>query len=392
MKPPPEPKPWLSEFDLHLFGEGTHQRLYEKMGAQQTLRDGVAGVNFALWAPNATAVSVIGDHNRWDADADPMHPLGRTGVWERFVPGLRPGALYKFHIRASDGRATIKADPYGSYMELRPNTASVVYDLGRYTWGDGGWMASRAERQRSGRPLAIYEVHPGSWKRKGGELPDWLSWRELAADLVPYVKRMGFTHIELLPVTEHPYDGSWGYQSVGYFAPTSRHGTPDDFRHFIDTAHQAGLGVILDWVPAHFPKDAHGLGFFDGTHLYEHADPRRGEHRDWGTLIFNLARPQVSGLLLASAAHGSTAITSTGCAWTRWPHALPRLSRARRVDAQSRRAENRPFSFSSVSTRWSTNGSQVFSRSPRNPPRGRRSPGRSRREASASTSNGTWGG
>jgi 1,4-alpha-glucan branching enzyme len=303
MKPPPEPGPWLSEFDLHLFGEGTHQRLYEKMGAQQTHRDGVAGVNFAVWAPHAAAVSVIGDHNRWDPEADPMHALGRTGVWERFVPGLGPGALYKFHIRTPDGRTTIKADPYGSYMELRPNTASVVYDLGRYAWGDGEWMASRAGRQRPDRPLSIYEVHPGSWRRKGGEPTDWLSWRELAAHLVPYVTRMGFTHIELLPVTEHPYDGSWGYQSVGYFAPTSRHGTPDDFRHFIDTAHQAGLGVILDWVPAHFPKDAHGLGFFDGTHLYEHADPRRGEHRDWGTLVFNLSRPQVSGLLLASAAH-----------------------------------------------------------------------------------------
>jgi 1,4-alpha-glucan branching enzyme len=303
MKPPPEPGPWLSEFDLHLFGEGTHQRLYEKMGAQPTRHDGVEGVNFAVWAPHAAAVSVVGDHNRWDPDADPMHPLGRTGVWERFVPGLRPGALYKFHIRASEGRTTIKADPYGSCMELRPNTASVVYDLGRYTWDDGEWLASRAERQRPDRPLAIYEVHTGSWKRTGGPLPDWLSWRELAAELVPYVKGMGFTHIELLPVTEHPYDGSWGYQSVGYFAPTSRHGTPDDFRHFIDTAHRAGLGVILDWVPAHFPKDAHGLGFFDGTHLYEHADPRRGEHRDWGTLIFNLARPQVSGLLLASAVH-----------------------------------------------------------------------------------------
>jgi 1,4-alpha-glucan branching enzyme len=296
--------PWLSEFDLHLFAEGTHERLYEKMGAQVGVQDGVAGVHFAVWAPNAASVSLIGSFNRWDAGVHPMRPRGSTGVWERFVPGLEPGALYKYEIvTRSGGRATIKADPYGFAMELRPNTASLVYDLGRYTWGDGGWMSTRAERQRPDRPLAIYEVHPGSWKRTGGAPPDWLTWRELALDLIPYAKRMGFTHIELLPVTEHPYDGSWGYQTVGYFAPTSRFGTPDDFRHFVDMAHQAGLGVILDWVPAHFPKDAHGLGFFDGTHLYEHADPRRGEHRDWGTLIFNLSRPQVSGLLLASALH-----------------------------------------------------------------------------------------
>jgi 1,4-alpha-glucan branching enzyme len=318
-KPTPKPKPkppdvvrdgrdlsepWLSEFDLHLFGEGTHERLYEKMGAQLTVHQGVAGVNFAVWAPNAVGVGLIGDFNRWDRAAHPMRRRGPTGVWELFVPGLGHGALYKFDILTRhDGRSAVKADPYGFAMELRPNTASRVVDLGRYTWGDEAWMAARADHQRADRPLAIYEVHPGSWKRKGGAPPDWLSWRELADDLVPYVKRMGFTHIELLPVTEHPYDGSWGYQTVGYFAPTSRFGSPDDFRHFVDTAHQAGLGVILDWVPAHFPKDAHGLGFFDGTHLYEHADPRRGEHRDWGTLVFNLSRPQVSGFLLASALH-----------------------------------------------------------------------------------------
>ena len=297
-------EPWLSEFDLHLFGEGTHEHLYEKMGAQLTVHQRVAGVNFAVWAPNALRVSLIGDFNRWDSGAHPMHRRGPTGVWELFVPGLGHGALYKFDILTRhEGRSTVKADPYGFAMELRPNTASMVFDLNRYTWQDEAWMATRADRQRPDRPLAIYEVHPGSWKRRGGAPPDWLSWRELADDLVPYVKRMGFTHIELLPVTEHPFDGSWGYQTVGYFAPTSRFGSPDDFRHFVDSAHQAGIGVILDWVPAHFPKDAHGLGFFDGTHLYEHADPRKGEHRDWGTLVFNLSRPQVSGLLLASALH-----------------------------------------------------------------------------------------
>ena len=301
---PPDggPGTWLSDFDLHLFGEGTHERLYEKLGAQVTVHEGVAGVHFAVWAPNAKAVSVIGDFNRWDAAAHPMRLRRGTGVWERFVPGLGAGELYKFELLTPNGgRTTVKADPYGFFMELRPNTASRVYDLGGYTWGDQEWMASRARRQAPDRPLAIYEVHPGSWKRRGGEPTDWLSWRELAVELVPYVRRMGFTHIELMPVTEHPYDGSWGYQTVGYFAPTSRFGTPDDFRAFIDAAHQAGLGVILDWVPAHFPKDAHGLGFFDGTHLYEHADPRQGQHPDWGTFIFNLSRPQVSGLLLASA-------------------------------------------------------------------------------------------
>jgi 1,4-alpha-glucan branching enzyme len=296
--------PWLSEFDLHLFGEGTHERLYEKMGAQLTIIDGVAGVHFAVWAPNAAAVSVIGSFNGWDASAHSMQRRGTSGVWERFVPGVEAGALYKFEIVTRlRGRATVKADPYGFAMELRPNTASIVVDLARYQWNDAEWMATRADRQRRDRPLAIYEVHAGSWKRRAGEEPGWLSWRELADDLVPYAKRMGFTHIELLPVTEHPYDASWGYQTVGYFAATARFGSPDDFRHFVDRAHQAGIGVILDWVPAHFPKDAHGLGFFDGTHLYEHADPRKGEHRDWGTLVFNLGRPQVSGLLLASALH-----------------------------------------------------------------------------------------
>ena len=297
-----DPASWLSDFDLHLFGEGTHERLYEKLGAQVTVHDGVAGVHFAVWAPNARAVSVIGDFNRWDAAVDPMRLRAGTGVWERFVPGLKAGELYKFELYTRDqGPTTVKADPYGFFMELRPNTASRVYDLSGFAWSDQEWMSSRAQHQAPDRPMTIYEVHPGSWKRRGSEPTDWLSWRELAAELVPYVRRMGFTHIELMPVTEHPYDGSWGYQTVGYFAPTSRFGTPDDFRAFVNAAHQAGLGVILDWVPAHFPKDAHGLGFFDGTHLYEHADPRKGQHPDWGTFIFNLSRPQVSGLLLSSA-------------------------------------------------------------------------------------------
>jgi 1,4-alpha-glucan branching enzyme len=294
--------PVLSAFDLHLFGEGTHQRLHEKLGAQVMVQGGARGVNFAVWAPNARRVSVIGDFNRWDARAHPMRLRGETGVWELFVPGLAPGELYKYDVRTHlGGLSLVKADPYGFAMELRPKSASIVWDPGRYRWKDAAWMAARAKRQAYDRPLAIYEVHPGSWKRVGAEENRWLTWRELASELVPYVKRMGFTHIELLPVTEHPYDGSWGYQPVGYFAPTSRFGTPDDFRAFVDAAHAAGLGVVLDWVPAHFPKDAHGLAFFDGTHLYEHADPRKGEHRDWGTYVYNLSRPQVSGFLLSSA-------------------------------------------------------------------------------------------
>ncbi len=295
--------PWIPEFDLHLFGEGTHQFLYRRMGAQVIEHGGVGGVNFAVWAPHATHVSVIGSFNGWDATQHPMQRRGATGVWERFIAGVGPGALYKFEIGIASGHAVRKADPYGSFSELRPDTASVVHDLDRYKWRDSKWMAARAARQAHDQPISIYEVHAASWKRTGGDAPDWLSWRELAEELVPYAKRMGFTHLELMPVTEHPLDASWGYQTVGYFAPTARHGTPDDFRYFIDTAHRAGLGVILDWVPAHFPKDAHGLARFDGTHLYEHADPRRGEHKDWGTLVFNLSRPQVSGFLLASALH-----------------------------------------------------------------------------------------
>jgi len=304
--PQPEvapPEPWLPDFDLYLFGEGTHLYLYRRMGAQVVEHGGVRGVNFSVWAPNATRVSVIGSFNGWDAARHPMIRRGPTGVWERFVPGVKNGALYKYELGIASGHAVRKSDPYGSFSELRPDTASVVHDLDRYQWRDAKWMAARAERQAHDQPIAIYEVHAASWKRTGGAAPDWLSWRELAKELIPYVKRMGYTHLELMPVTEHPLDKSWGYQTVGYFAPTARHGSPDDFRHFIDAAHRAGLGVILDWVPAHFPKDAHGLARFDGTPLYEHADPRRGEHKDWGTLVFNLSRPQVSGFLLASALH-----------------------------------------------------------------------------------------
>jgi 1,4-alpha-glucan branching enzyme len=296
--------PVLTDFDLHLFSEGTHLRLYEKLGAQLMEHRSVHGACFAVWAPNAERISVIGDFNQWDGRRHPMRPRGASGVWEIFIPGLQQGDLYKFEIKTRyQGYMATKSDPCGFAAELRPKTASVVWDIDGYQWHDSEWMAARRMRQSFEAPLAIYEVHLGSWKRE----PDaqyghrWLSYRELAEQLVPYVKELGYTHIELMPITEYPFDGSWGYQTVGYFAPTSRYGTPDDFRRFVDRAHQSGLGVVIDWVPAHFPKDAHGISFFDGTHLYEHADLRKGEHQDWGSLIYNYGRNEVREFLLSSA-------------------------------------------------------------------------------------------
>jgi 1,4-alpha-glucan branching enzyme len=296
--------PVLTDFDLHLFSEGNDLRLYEKHGAHLMTHAGVQGACFAVWAPNAERVSVIGDFNQWDGRRHPMRPRGGSGVWELFIPGLRQGDLYKFEIKTRYmGYVAVKSDPCALASELRPKTASAIWDLNRYQWHDREWMDARGKRQSLEAPLAIYEAHLGSWKREPhaqyGER--WLSYRELAETLVPYVKSMGYTHIELLPITEYPFDGSWGYQTTGYFAPTSRYGSPDDFRYFVDQAHQAGLGVIVDWVPAHFPKDAHGLSYFDGTHLYEHADLRQGEHQDWGSLIYNYGRNEVRGFLLSSA-------------------------------------------------------------------------------------------
>ena len=296
--------PVLTDFDLHLFNEGTHLHLYRKMGAHLLEHEGTLGVCFAVWAPNAERVSVIGDFNQWDGRRHPMRPRGASGVWELFIPDLKQGDLYKYEIKTRYlGYIATKSDPFAFSAELRPRTASVVWDLDHFQWHDQTWMEERSRRQRLDAPIAIYEVHAGSWKRN--EDPEyglrWLTYRELAAELVPYVKGMGYTHIQLLPITEYPFDGSWGYQGTGYYAPTSRYGTPDDFRHFIDEAHRAGLGVIIDWVPGHFPKDGHGLSFFDGTHLFEHADLRQGEHQDWGSLIYNYGRREVSAFLLSSA-------------------------------------------------------------------------------------------
>ena len=292
----------LTEYDLYLSGEGTHYEKYEKLGAHVREVAGVRGVHFAVWAPNAQRVSVVGDFNLWDGRANPMRNLGPTGIWEIFMPGADEGALYKFEILSRVGHHLgLKSDPYGFSAEVRPNTASVVFDINRYQWNDSLWLSDRKARDWQHSPMSIYEVHAGSWKRREKEDYRWLTYRELAAELIPYVKQLGYTHIELMPIMEHPFDASWGYQTVGYYAVTSRFGSPADFMFFIDRCHQEGIGVILDWTPAHFPRDGHGLAFFDGTHLYEHADPKQGEHPDWGTLVFNYGRNEVQNFLLSNA-------------------------------------------------------------------------------------------
>jgi 1,4-alpha-glucan branching enzyme len=292
----------ISDFDLHLFAEGTHYRAWEKLGSHALTIDRVRGVHFAVWAPNAQRVSVIGDFNRWDGRTHVMRRLVPSGVWEIFIPGLADGDCYKYEVRTHAGHLLEKADPYGRRFEVPPNTASIIWTEGEYAWSDGDWIRDRpACAGWHERPMAVYEVHLGSWRRVPEENNRFLTYRELGDQLVPYVREMGFTHIELMPVMEHPFSGSWGYQVIGFFAPTSRFGTPDDFRYFVDRCHQHGIGVILDWVPGHFPKDQHGLAWFDGTALYEHADPRKGEHRDWGTLIFNYGRNEVRTFLLSNA-------------------------------------------------------------------------------------------
>jgi 1,4-alpha-glucan branching enzyme len=292
--------PQLSEYDIHLFAEGKHWHAYNMLGAHVKEIDGVTGVLFATWAPNAERVSVVGNFNQWDGRRHPMRIRGGSGIWEIFIPNLQAGELYKFEIRnRDDGSLHLKMDPYGRQCELRPGTASIVAAPTEHKWADEAWMETRKNTQWMHSPQSVYEVHMGSWKRH----PDgeFYSYRELADELVPYVVKMGFTHIEILPVTEHPLDISWGYQTTGYFAPTSRFGSPEDFRYFVDCCHQNNIGVLLDWVPGHFPKDAHGLARFDGTALYEHADPRLGEHQDWGTYIFNYGRSEIFNFLLSSA-------------------------------------------------------------------------------------------
>jgi 1,4-alpha-glucan branching enzyme len=293
--------PLITDYDLYLFGEGNHTRIYDRLGAHPVTVDGVAGVHFAVWAPNAASVSVVGDFNEWDGRRHPMRALGESGVWAVVVPGAAEGQRYKFELHLRSGGLVLKTDPYGFAFELAPATAAIICRPD-YQWTDDGWMEERAALGSwLERPLATYEVHLGSWARVPEDGDRYLTYAELAARLIPYVKEMGYTHIELLPVMEHPFSGSWGYQVTGFYAPTSRFGSPADFKAFVNECHRAGIGVILDWVPGHFPKDAFALARFDGTALYEHADPRQGEHRDWGTLIFNYGRNEVRNFLLANA-------------------------------------------------------------------------------------------
>jgi 1,4-alpha-glucan branching enzyme len=313
--------PRLTEFDLHLFSEGNHHRIYEKLGAHPTEIDGIKGVYFAVWAPNARNVSLLGDFNLWDGRKNQMRK-GPTGVWELFIPEIGVGEHYKYEIKNFEGHIYEKSDPYGFQQEPRPKTASIVTDLNAYSWSDQEWMEKRRHTDPLTQPVSVYEVHLGSWlhasSTEPAKLPNgetapvitvselkpgarFLTYRELADRLIPYAKQLGYTHLELLPIAEHPFDGSWGYQVTGYYAPTSRFGSTEDFMYFVDKCHENGIGVIVDWVPGHFPKDGHGLAFFDGSHLYEHADPRKGEHKEWGTLVFNYNRHEVSNFLAANA-------------------------------------------------------------------------------------------
>ena len=292
----------LTEFDLYLFGQGKHHRIYEKLGAHLDLEAGVPGTRFAVWAPNAAGVSVVGPFNAWDGRSHRLNGVGDSGIWQGFVPGVAAGTPYKFEIRASSGALLLKSDPYGTAMQLRPENCSLVASLAGFQWNDSAWMEARRTRDARREPMSIYEVHLGSWRRPWeSRTPPFMSWNEAVDQLIPYVQEMGYTHLELMGVAEHPLDESWGYQVVGYYAATSRYGSPQDFMHFVDCCHRAGIGVILDWVPAHFPRDDHGLASFDGTALYEHADSRLGEHRDWGTKIFNYGRHEVRNFLVANA-------------------------------------------------------------------------------------------
>ena len=290
----------ISELDTYLFAKGTHYEIYEKMGAHLAEEDGKAGTYFSVWAPNARSVSVVGDFNNWDRSAHPMQPVQQSGIWDIFVPGVKAGDLYKFAVETSQGYTVLKADPYGNQSQLRPDNASVVADIRHFDWTDQAWRKAHQEKKTES-PMAIYEVHPGSWKKDPSMPGEFYNFKKLAVELADYVLEMGYTHVELIGLSEHPFDGSWGYQVSGYYAPTARYGTPADFMYFVNYMHDHGIGVILDWVPAHFPKDEFGLGRFDGTALYEHQDPRKGEHPEWGTYCFNYGRTEVSNFLVANA-------------------------------------------------------------------------------------------
>ena len=293
---------FITQMDRYLFGEGTHYQIYDKLGAHPKNYKGKDGFYFAVWAPHAAAVSVVGDFNNWDPDADPMKVLETSGIYEAFIPGLKEGELYKFAITTQSGKVLFKSDPYAFGSEYRPGTASITRDISGFQWKDNTWMTKRETQDLTTSPLSIYEVHLGSWRKANREEKDgYYTYIEAAHELAAYVKDMGYTHVELMGIAEHPYDGSWGYQVTGYYAPTSRYGTAAEFMYFVNYMHKHGIGVILDWVPAHFPKDTHGLADFDGQALYEYADPRKGEHPDWGTKVFDYSRNEVSNFLIANA-------------------------------------------------------------------------------------------
>jgi 1,4-alpha-glucan branching enzyme len=291
----------LTDFDLHLFGEGNHHHIHRKLGAHSVVRDGVRGTRFAVWAPNARRVSVVGDFNHWNGRSHVMRLRGGSGVWEAFVPNVGPGTLYKFEMDNAHGQVQLKSDPYAFQMQLRPDNASIVADIGGYHWNDAEWSVRRGAWDPLRAPINIYELHPGSWRRSWHRKPAFLTWDEIADQLIPYMHDLCYTHVELVGVAEHPFDGSWGYQPTGLYAPTSRFGTPEDFSALVDACHREGIGVWLDWVPGHFPDDPHGLGYFDGTALYEHANPLQGRHLDWGTLIYNYGRTEVVNFLVSNA-------------------------------------------------------------------------------------------
>lgn len=293
---------FITELDRYLFGQGTHYKIFEKLGAHPKTYKGKAGMYFAVWAPHAKAVGVVGDFNGWDPDAAPMSPLADSGIYEAFIPGVGLGELYKFAITTQEGMILFKADPYAVHAEFRPGTASITEDINGFKWDDAAWMETRKKADPVKSPMAIYEVHLGSWRKKDRPQKEgYYTYMEAAHELADYVKKMGYTHVELMGIAEHPYDGSWGYQVTGYYAPTSRYGTPKEFMYFVNYLHKKGIGVILDWVPAHFPKDAHGLADFDGQPLYEYADPRKGEHPDWGTKVFDYSKNEVKNFLIANA-------------------------------------------------------------------------------------------
>ncbi len=293
---------FITELDRYLFGQGTHYKIFEKLGAHPKTYKGKAGMYFAVWAPHAKAVGVVGDFNGWDPDAAPMSPLADSGIYEAFIPGVGLGELYKFAITTQEGKILFKADPYAVHAEFRPGTASITEDINGFKWDDAAWMETRKKADPVKSPMAVYEVHLGSWRKKDRPQKEgYYTYMEAAHELADYVKKMGYTHVELMGIAEHPYDGSWGYQVTGYYAPTSRYGTPKEFMYFVNYLHKKGIGVILDWVPAHFPKDAHGLADFDGQPLYEYADPRKGEHPDWGTKVFDYSKNEVKNFLIANA-------------------------------------------------------------------------------------------